>query len=266
MSIDTAAVRVEKDVVYGPGGGRDLLCDVYRPDAAVSNRTAVLQLHGGGFRGGSKEGARVALRLAGLGYTGIAAQYRLTAEAKWPAQLDDVQTALGWIKRQADALDVDADKVVILGHSAGAIMALCSAARLQGQVAACVAFYPAAEQSRSPDGALPEPLAADADQRTIESLNPIGQVAAGFPPTLLLHGAADTTFAPSNSLRLFDALTSVGAPAELHVFEGLAHVFDNHAEFAELSSLMIDLFLDRHVVNPRTYSQAMGRPAAPQPT
>src|SRR5687768_14982043 len=117
-TVDIEQMAVEKDVVFGRGGERDLLCDVYRPAESNTKHTAIIHIHGGGFRGGSKEGARTASRLAAVGYVCISTQYRLMNEAKWPAQIHDVKTCIRWARANADQLGFDADKLVILGYSA----------------------------------------------------------------------------------------------------------------------------------------------------
>jgi acetyl esterase/lipase len=259
-TLDVTQVSVEKDKVVGSAGSRDLLCDVYR--AGGEKRTAVLHFHGGGFRGGNKEGARVAKQLAALGYVSIAGQYRLTGEAKWPAQVDDVRTAIRWARANADSLGFDAAKIVLLGHSAGAILSLVaagSASKEPGtEVAACVAFYPSATLDRQADGSLPEPMPPETTDEGLMAASPISYVSAASPPTILLHGTADTTYAVENSLKLFGALKEAGVAAELHTFPGLGHIFDNHIEFADLSARIIDLFLDRYVVNPREFASGPG--------
>ena len=84
------------------------------------------------------------------------------------------------------------------------------------------------------------------------SLSPIQYVREGFPPTMLLHGTADQTIPVEDSLALYQAFRSADVPVELHVIEGVTHVFDAHEEFALAAATCIDLFLDRHVANPRT--------------
>jgi dipeptidyl aminopeptidase/acylaminoacyl peptidase len=80
---------------------------------------------------------------------------------------------------------------------------------------------------------------------------------------MLLHGTADKTVSVDASVTLYNALREVQVPAELHVVEGVTHIFDTHLEFAEASAIWIDLFLDRHVVNPRVYpsTEPAPRPA-----
>ena len=78
---DTGNLRVEKDIVFGKGGGKDLTLDVYRPPAGVtSKRTAIVHLFGGGFFVGNKNAGYIindAKALGARGYTNISANYRL---------------------------------------------------------------------------------------------------------------------------------------------------------------------------------------------
>ncbi len=265
---DALRVAVEQDVVYGRGADRDLLCDVYRPAATQTKRTAVVHLHGGGFRGGSKAGARLARPLAALGYTCVSASYRVMGEAFWPAQIHDAKAAIRWTRAHAGELGVTPDRLVVLGYSAGGRLALVAAgtqndAALEGDsgtpgagtdIAACVAFYPPASVSST---AVLGPNPSDAAAR---DLAPLTHVRAGYPPTLLLHGTADQTIPVEESLALYQALRKVGAPVELHLIEGVTHIFDTHVDLAEASATWIDLFLDRHVAHPRTYAST--EPAA----
>jgi acetyl esterase/lipase len=230
---DVKAVALEENVVFGHGGGRELLCDIYRPSPQTTKRTAVIHLHGGGFRRGSKAGARLARPLAALGYTCISATYRLLPE-RWPAQLEDVTSAISWTRNNASDLGVEPDKLVLLGYSAGGYLALATSAQADVRVAACVAFYAGTGTG-------------------IGGPRPVDQIKHGHPPTMLLHGTADKTVSVDAAVTLYARLREVEAPVELHVVDGVTHIFDAHPEFAEASAVWIDLFLDRHVVRPRVY-------------
>jgi acetyl esterase/lipase len=144
------------NTVYGSRGSRDLRLDIYEPTGPVNHRTAVLAFHGGGWRMGNKEMIRPRGEfLSELGFTVLAAEYRLLTEAPWPAQLHDVKTAIAWTRENASELGIDPDKVVVQGHSAGGHLALMAAGTYgrpefdpddgsgpQAKVAAVVAYYP----------------------------------------------------------------------------------------------------------------------------
>jgi acetyl esterase/lipase len=261
--IESGAVTVEEGVVYGRGGERELQCDIYRPSPEVaSKRTAIVHLPGGGFRRCNRAGARLARPLAALGYTSVAAEYRVVPEGIWPAPLHDAKAAIRWTRAHADELGFEPEKLVILGYSAGARLALMLAAtRNDGlfegssgspnvgtQLAACVVFYPPAGDLKGHPV-----LGSNPSEEMVRSASVLDRITAGYPPTLLLHGTADTMVPVKNSLTLYDALRKVDAAAELHVLEGLTHIFDAHEDIARASATWVDLFVDRHVVNPRSY-------------
>jgi acetyl esterase/lipase len=258
---EASGIRIEKDLVFGKGGDSDLRLDVYHPPAGVSKRTAIVQLHGGGFTRGAKENIAANCRqFAQRGYTSIASQYRLVDQGRWPAQIEDVKAAIRWARANLDLLGVDSDKIAVAGYSAGATLALIACGTepgLEGSegnpdvssaVAACIAFYPP-EATRRGHQLMPE----GAGDEAYRLASPITYARAGAPPTILLHATGDTTLPFEGSVHLFEAFRNAGVPVELHLFDGLSHVFDRHPEFAAPAIEVCDLFLDRHVVEPRVY-------------
>ena len=63
----------------------------------------------------------------------------------------------------------------------------------------------------------------------------------------------DTTIPIESSRRLVQQFQDAGVPVEFHAFEGVPHAFDSNPEFAVLCAQLADFFIDRHVLNPRTY-------------
>jgi acetyl esterase/lipase len=257
-----ASVQVESNVVFGKGGDIELKLDIYRPPAGVTpKRMATIHFHGGGFTGGNKESLVDRIKpYAALGYVAIAAQYRLAGQAGYPALVHDAKAAIRWVRANATKLAIEPARIGVVGYSAGGYHALFTAgtgdrAEFEGsggnagvstKVAVCVAFYPA---TNVPGNMLP----AGADDAARTAANATTHIAAGYPPTIVFHGMKDTTISIESSQRLVQQFRDATVPVEFHAYEGAPHVFDSNVELAVISAQLADLFIDRHILNPRTY-------------
>lgn len=261
------AANVERDVVFGKGGSVDLHCDIYKPPAgASSKRMAILHFHGGGFAGGHKNNLAARLQAqSALGYVNIAVQYRLSGVARWPAQIEDVKAAIRWTRANASTLGVDPARIAVAGYSAGGHLALFAAgtqnhAQYEGsgnhagagtQVAACLAYY--AVTGYAWEGFRKQfPMPEGSTDEAWKQAEP-GTHIKGFPPTVLYHGLADVTVRPESSEEFLKLLRGANVPSELHAFAGVPHEFMGIPEFAESVARLNDFFLERHVINPKTY-------------
>src|SRR5581483_1713199 len=237
-------VKVEKDVVIGKGGDIDLHCDIYRPPAGTEKRMALVHFHGGGFARGSKDTlAGQVTPITARGYVSIAAQYRLSGVAKWPAQIEDAKTHIRWVRANASSLGIDPKHIAIVGHSAGGHIALFTAGQADAELAACIAFYPQTDVKNIAQALMP----AGTDEAAINNASPITHIKAGYPPTVIFHGLSDVTIPPENSQRLLEVLRGAKVASELHTFAGVPHEFDQHPEFAEACAELTDFFLERQV-------------------
>ncbi len=122
----------ETDVVYGKVNGTTLRLDVYRPETPAQQLApAVILIHGGGWMSFDKSTmSRMARWLSGNGFVAFAIDYRLLQLTEnqhpanqWPAQLDDAQRAVRWVRANAAKYGVDPARIGAFGHSAGAQMA-----------------------------------------------------------------------------------------------------------------------------------------------
>lgn len=117
-----------KDVVYTtykntPYGDRDMHVDIYRPDND-NVYPALIMIHGGGWNSGDKSlQAPMAQRIAANGYVTIPVEYRMIQEARYPAALHDIKTAVRWARANATKYGIDPDKIAVSGCSAGAQLA-----------------------------------------------------------------------------------------------------------------------------------------------
>jgi pectinesterase len=101
-----------------------LKLDVFQPDKIQKPLPAILIIHGGGWRSGNKEQHHaLAERLSENGYVCFTASYRLSTDALYPAAVQDLKTAIRWIRANAKTYEVDTTKIVALGFSSGAQLA-----------------------------------------------------------------------------------------------------------------------------------------------
>jgi acetyl esterase/lipase len=263
-------VRRVPDVRYGEIlGFRPLELDLYLPlgpDGCVPDdgvpdhggpAPVIVHVHGGGWRRGSRReplpllGADFYDRLAAAGFAVAAIDYRLSGEARFPAPLEDVRTAVSWVRDNAAAYGLDAGRVFLWGDSSGGHLALLAA--LTGtKVAGVVAWFPVtdlaglpsdvAEAGGEPD-AGPESREAQllgAAPRAVPSLagqaSPVTHAGPDAPPILLMHGAADDMVPAAQSIRLAEALSAAGAAVELELVPGATHFWNGASDVAGIVS------------------------------
>ncbi|MFC7050186.1 alpha/beta hydrolase [Emcibacter nanhaiensis] len=256
-------MSVEKDVVYHSVNGRDLKVDLYKPEGgSVPTKTAVVLIHGGGWILGEKGMMTpLASQFAAQGFLAVAVEYRLVREAAWPAQLEDVTTAVRWVADNATDLGIDADRIVVAGASAGGHLALMAAAELnkESKVAAVLSLFSASELTVSE---VPEKgkfnaamlLGSDASDDVVKAASPYYQVSEGFPPTFVLHGTKDWLIDPVASLRLYEKLNDLGVTAELHMVANAIHEFIEEPGMTGPMVSEIALFLNRVVIDPAKWA------------
>jgi acetyl esterase/lipase len=246
---------VEEDIVVGSTGTRDLKVDVFTPPDAIANGIGVLLVHGGAWTTGDRGQLRgYGIYLGRQGYTSVACEYRLTGEAIWPAQIDDVETAYAWTRANAGELGIDPERIAVSGNSAGGHLSLMLAARQP--VAACIAIYPptdlgvrASDAERAQATNTPNLLLGSSDPEVRAKASPITYVRAAFPPVMLIHGNADTVVSVKHSFLMYRALVEAGAKAELHIFEGAPHAFERTDQgLGRQTAALMKLWLDRYAL------------------
>lgn len=242
-----AVYSIEVGIVYSrPGPGVELAMDVYRPRSKpLFTPPALLVIHGGGWMSGKREemGA-LARRLAGEGFVAATPSYRLAPNHKWPAMLDDVQTAVRYLRANSKSLEIDPTRIGAVGASAGGHLALLLGYRdtriakpaeypghsskvsvvldLFGPTDFNNDFHPAFE------ALVPMFLGkakADAKEDILE-MSPITHVTPDDAPTFIFHGTADRLVPVRQSERLEERLHKAGVPYETAYIEDLGHEVD----------------------------------------
>ncbi|TWT85409.1 Arabinogalactan endo-1,4-beta-galactosidase precursor [Posidoniimonas polymericola] len=254
-----AAIEITRDIAYRAGDSDAWRLDLAEPaDRTEEPRPALVIVHGGGWRAGSKSVdvfQKMMTDYAKLGYVTINVEYRLLDEAPFPACIEDVKCAVRWLRAHAEEHHVDPNRIGAYGHSAGAHLALMLAmapesARLEGDggwdeyssvVNAAAAGSPPTELGRDVPMAKPEWW-------------PIGYLAADTPPLLLIQGSDDRIVRASLTDDFVEKMRAAGAEIEYLRIEGGRHGVA-YGESLETTAPAIEQFFAKHL-----------RPLAPKPT
>lgn len=122
--VSIAQVKEFRNLVYCKEDSRELHADVFLPGKSKKRTPAILIIHGGGWRSGNRsQHIPLAQRLAALGYACFTIEYRLSTEALYPTAVNDVKSAVQWIRANAKRFNVDANEIAALGFSAGGHLA-----------------------------------------------------------------------------------------------------------------------------------------------
>lgn len=213
----------EANIAYGTDPRQTL--DLYRPDKPRPDGKTVVFFYGGSWDSGSKNDyVFVAQALASNGYTVVVPDYRLYPSVRFPAFIDDGARAVRWT---ADRMSTD--KVFVMGHSAGAHIALMLAANTPYLDVAGVdrTKLGGAIGLAGPYDFLPltsAKLIAIFGAANNPAIEAITFATAPLPPALLIHGTADTTVYPRNSTNLAAAWRAAGASVEVKLYPDVGHV------------------------------------------
>ena len=224
---DGGAVRLASALAYGSNPRQQL--DIYAPRRrGAAPVPTILFFYGGSWNSGTRTGyGFVARALAAQGFVVIVPDYRLVPEVRFPAFLEDSAAAVRWAEANAARYGGDGNRVVLVGHSAGAYNAAMLALdpRWLGPARDAVRgfvglagpydFLPLeGPVTTATFGAWPNP----------RETQPIDFAGAGAPPVLLLTGRDDTTVRPRNSEALAARLAAVGVAAEVREYAGVGHI------------------------------------------
>lgn len=246
------------DIPYAGTDNPRQCLDLFLP--AVRKAGAPLPIvaffHGGGWRGGEKRSGRGRIRsfVQSGHYAGVSVGYRLSGEAKWPAQIHDGKAAIRWIRAHAKKHGLDADRIGIWGSSAGGhLVAMLGTsagvpamdgrlgphADVSTKVACVVDFFgptdflqmdafrvPGSKLTHdlpgSPESLLIDGPIQDHPQR-VATANPIVYVSGDEPPFLILHGDADMAVPIHQSELLNTALLKADVDVIFVRIEGAGH-------------------------------------------
>ncbi len=273
--LNAGDIILEEEITYGKGGERDLQLDLARPADGNGPFPAIVFVHGGGWRGGARQGYHKLVRAAAeRGYVAVTVTYRLTepddngkATNPFPAAIHDTKCAVRWVRANAERYKIDPDRIGVTGGSAGGHLSLLigladEKAGLEGtgghsdvssRVQAVVNYFGPTQMirlARSNGGAgpivesflggKPEEL-----QKAYRKSSPVTHLSDDDPPILTIHGAQDTLVPPSQAQILDRQAKEKGVEHTLMLLEGQGHGF--RGEASEQANEAMFAFFDKHL-------------------
>lgn len=248
-TLTAAVLPVIRDIKFAQIGERTLGADLYLPDKKP-HPPLIVWIHGGAWRGGSKNGVPLG-KLVDEGYAIFSLDYRLSTEARFPAQIHDIKAAIRFLRAHGMEWHLATTQIVVAGDSAGGhLAALVGVSNgmlaLEGKVGEClnqssevqgvISFYGAANLTTILKQSTPHGLSVRIPALDLllggqpESLPEIARLASPVyhvdqhdPPLLLLHGDQDEQMPVNQSLELFGAYKKAKAPVQLEIVHGAGH-------------------------------------------
>lgn len=230
------AAQLRTDIEFAVAGEEHLTLDAYVPDGR-GPFPAVIVVHGGGFTAGNKQTYVKPLfdPLTNAGFAWFTINYRLAPKYRFPAAVEDVESAVKWVKAHAREYKVDPRRIALMGESAGGhlVSFVGTEEKPDSRVAAVVSFYGVHDfEARAiKDGKLLDSVKAflgpselnDDSREIMRQASPITHVHKGMPPYLLIHGTADVLVPYEQSVSMCEKMKRLGNSCELFTVEGAPH-------------------------------------------
>lgn len=275
--------RIRPHLTYAIANNYECKLDLWVPENPGERVPTLMYIHGGGWVSGEREEfALLFLPFIEMGFAVANVQYRMAHVSPAPSAVQDCRAALRWVTYNADKYGLDADRIVVFGHSAGGHLALMTgmldssagldweipgsnddersemmwryyadkqAGREELKVAAIIEWSGVTDVSDLLDGpnkkgyALAWLGAAPDLEGLARRVSPITYVRPGLPPMLLIHGDADPIVPYSHAVRLHEALDEAGVRNGLVTIPGGVHVRFKREDIARIYALIREVLV-----------------------
>ncbi|WP_372813009.1 alpha/beta hydrolase fold domain-containing protein [Paenibacillus sp.] len=249
---------------------------------------AVVFVPGGGFMSANKDSSlQQRMTMAESGYVVASIEYRVTPRSTFPSPLEDVKSAIRYLRANAAKYGIDPDRIAVMGNSAGGYLAAFSGTtnevaefdkgdylHLSSNVQAVIDLYGLSDLTKvgygfskeveavhdspsAPEGMWVNGPAVFGPGGSIHSnpekaakANPITYITKDAPPFLIMHGDKDTLVSPNQTEILHEALVSQGVDSTYYVVQGAGHGGPQWVQ-TEITDILI-AFLDKHLKDKKT--------------
>ena len=273
-----AGIKMEKDIAYIEGGDEAQKLDIYVPEVPGDKPLPLLvHIHGGGWRGGSKFPCPVTPMVL-KGYAVASIEYRFSQKAVFPAQIQDCQAAIRWLRAHGKQYNFDPEHLGAVGGSAGGhlsalvgtsggkrafppigghldysdrVQAVCD---IYGPADFSTVVQQAAEdknvknifQFNTPSDPYSGLIGTQLDDKAkADAVSPVHYVSKDNPPFLILHGTHDTLVPYAQSVQLEAALEAQNTPVWLQTIPGADHGGPAFVKPAVIQ--LMQNFFDKHL-------------------
>ena len=257
------------NVVYAKVGDWDGRMDLYVAAKEKKPTPVVINIHGGGWNHGTKESQTGFNSFFKAGYAVANVEYRLTPQATAPAAVEDVRCALIYIIKNAKSLNIDVNKIVVMGSSSGAHLALMAGLlgndhRFDGncpgveniKVAAIIDKYGIADvwdwgygDTITSKSAINWLGANAKSKKFAAAVSPMTWVNENSPPTFIVHGDADPTVPYQQSVELHNKFLAAGVKTQFMTIPGGLHGKFPADKNSELNKAIMDFLKEVGISN-----------------
>ena len=257
---------------YKKIGDTEMKVWIFSPKEPAKKQPAIVFFFGGGWKSGSPaQFERHCRHFAERGIVAIAADYRVASrhDVK-PAQcVADAKSCIRWVRTNAERLGIDPERIVASGGSAGGHLAAATAtlptldepgedSKISSVPNATILFNPALITApiEGIELKFPERFTAESAGTEPKAISPIHHVREKLPPTLILHGKADTTVPYKTVEAYTDAAKKLGNRCELIGYEGQPHGFFNREKYADTLQAADDFLVSLKYLEPAKKSES----------
>lgn len=248
-----------------------LYLDLHLPEKNTAP-ALIVWVHGGAWRAGKRSSVPIKPLLE-KGWAIASVDYRLSGQAKFPAQIHDIKAAIRYLRAKQEKYPYSAEKIVIAGISAGGHLAALVGVsnnhpQLEGtigadldtssSVQATLSYFGASNLTTILHQSTPHGLSVrvpalelflgaqpEDDPRTAQLASPVYHVDPSDPPCLLIHGAQDPRMPVNQSLELQGKLKEHGIPHQLEIIYDGKHGGPSFFDSDRIT--LVDTFLRKHL-------------------